>query len=61
MFYFLFTIDREGSAGATRKGKGHRGGGRRPNFDDEDGKPYQISQKQEIGKFIGLNNPVPAL
>ncbi|CAG2228978.1 IFT88 [Mytilus edulis] len=43
--------DRETSAGGSRKpsSKGRRSGGNRLDLDD-DGKPYQVSNKQEIGQ-----------
>jgi len=42
--------DREGSAG--KRGKGQRGGRRKPNFDaGDDDKAYQMSSKQDIGNY----------
>ena len=45
--------DHEGGGGGNRKSssKGHRGGRSRPTFEDDDGKPYQMSNKQEIGEI----------
>ena len=53
--------DHEGGGGGNRKSssKGHRGGRSRPTFEDDDGKPYQMSNKQEIGEIchhIHLNS-----